>query len=188
MVKTVNKIRGMPENEIIFQADGMYNNSLFSGVVKTPFQPATQHSYVVAENVIPKAQVITLENVNKLCSKHGFNSSEDGQCNIMSGSCTSTVPMEKTIGNENEWAKTAFLDLKSDHLEPKYVTTDPDSSAYRAATELYTKKVTKTVPQYQIDTRHLGENQRRYIKRKPAVLKMMLELTKSYRETMQNRF
>ena len=81
-----------------------------------------------------------------------------------------------------------FLDLKSDHLEPKYVTTDPGSSAYRAATELYAEKVTKTFPQYQIKTRHLGEIQRRYIKRKSAVLKMMLGLTKSYRETMRNRF
>ena len=28
VAKTVNKIRGMPENEIIVQADGIYNNSL----------------------------------------------------------------------------------------------------------------------------------------------------------------
>ena len=188
VVKTVNKIRGMPENEITVQADGIYNNSLFSGVGKTPFQPATQCSYIVAENVTPKKQVIALENVNKLCSKHGFHSSEDGQCNIMSGSCTSTVPMEKTIGNEKEWAKNCFLDLKSDHLEPKFITTDPDSSAYRAATELFTNKVIETVPQYQIDTRHLGENQRKYIRRQAAVLKMMPGLTKSYRETMRNRF
>ena len=188
MVKTVNKIRGMPENEITVQADGIYNNSLFSGVGKTPFQPATQCSYIVAENVTPKKQVIALENVNKLCSKHGLYSSEDGQCNIMSGSCTSTVPMEKTIGNEKEWAKNCFLALKSDLLEPKFITTDPDSSAYRAATELFTNKVIKTVPQYQIDTRHLGENQRKYIRRQAAVLKMMPGLTKSYRETMRNRF
>ena len=58
----------------------------------------------------------------------------------------------------------------------------------RSATQMYTEKVTKSFPQYQIDTRHLGENQRRYIKRKPAVLKMMPGLTKSNRETMRNRF
>ena len=71
-----------------------------------------------------------LENVNKLCSKHGLHFSEDGQCNIMSGSCTSTVPMEIPFGMRKNGPKTAFLDFKSDHLEPKYVTTDPDSSAY----------------------------------------------------------
>ena len=54
VVKTVNKIRGMPENEMTVQADGIYNNSLFFGVGKTPFQPATQCSYIVAENVTPK--------------------------------------------------------------------------------------------------------------------------------------
>ena len=106
----------------------------------------------------------------------------------MSGSCTSTVPMEKTIGNEKEWAKNCFLDLKSDLLEPKCITTDPDSSAYRAATEMFTNKVIETVPQYQIDTRHLGKIQRKYIRRQAAVLKMMPGLTKSYRETMRNRF
>ena len=50
----------------------------------------------------PKKQVIALENVKKLGSKHGFNSSENGQSNIMSGSCSSILPMEKTIGNEKE--------------------------------------------------------------------------------------
>ena len=72
VVKTVNKIRGMPENEIIAHADRKYYKSLFSGVGKTPFQPATQCNYVVAENVTPKKQAVTLENVNKLCIKHGF--------------------------------------------------------------------------------------------------------------------
>ena len=175
VVKTVNKIRGMPENDIIVQADGVYNNSWFSGVGKTLCQPDTQCSYIVAENVTPIKQVITPE--NKLCSKHVFHSSEDGQCNIMFDSCISTVPMENTIRNEKEWAKICFLDLKLGHLEPNYDTKVPDSNAYRAATDLYTNKVTKSFPQYQIDTRHLGENQIRYIKRRPAVLKMMPGLT-----------
>ena len=48
--------------------------------------------------------------------------------------------MEKSIGNEKEWAKKCLLDLKTDNLEPKYITTDPDSSAYRAAIDLHTKK------------------------------------------------
>ena len=48
--------------------------------------------------------------------------------------------MEKSIGNEIEWAKKCLLDLKKDNLEPKYITTDPDSSAYRAAIDLHTEK------------------------------------------------
>ena len=80
--------------------------------------------------------------------------------------------------------------LKSDRLELKHNRTDPDSSAHRTVTELYTDKVTKAVPQYTFDTLHLDENQRRYIhiRRKPAVLKMMPGLTKRYQETMRNRY
>ena len=37
VVKIVNKIRGMPEYQIIVQANGIYNNSLFSGVGKILF-------------------------------------------------------------------------------------------------------------------------------------------------------
>ena len=187
-LKKINKLRGRPENEINIQADGIYNNSLYSGVGKTPFQPATQCSYVIAENMTDKKQVISLANVNKLCSKHGFHSSESNQCNIVSGECTSTTPMEKSIGNEKKWAKQCLLDLKTDHLEPKYITTDPDSSAYRAAIDLHTDKKNETYPEFQIDTRHVGENQRKYIKRRPLVLNMMPGLTKCYRERLRNRF
>lgn len=81
--------------------------------------------------------------MNKLCSKHGFRSSESSQCNIVSGECTSTTPMEKTIRNEKEWAKKCLLDLKTDDLEVKYITTDPDSSAYRSAIDLHTEKSVK---------------------------------------------
>ena len=187
-LKKINKLRGRPETEINIQADGIYNNSLYSGVGKTPFQPATQCSYVIAENMTHMKQVISLTNVNKLCSKHGFHSSESSQCNILSGECTSTTPMEKSIGNEKEWAKQCLLDLKTDNLEPKFITTDPDSSAYKAAIDLYTEKKSETYPEFQIDTRHLGENQRKYIKRRPLVLNMMPGLTKSYRESLRNRF
>ena len=84
-------------------------------------------------------------------------------------------------------SQNCFLDLKSDQLESKFITTDLDSSTYRAATELFTNGI-KTVPRYQIDTIHLVENQRKCVRRQAEVLKMMPGLTKSYRETMGNRF
>ena len=65
VVKTDNNIQGMHENEIHVQADGIYNNSLFSGVRKTPFQPEHQLSYIVEENVIPNKHFTALENVKK---------------------------------------------------------------------------------------------------------------------------
>ena len=43
------------------------------------------------------------ENINKLCSKH-----ENWQCNIMSGSCTLTGPIEKTMERERMDQKLRF--------------------------------------------------------------------------------
>ena len=187
-LKRINLLRGRPENEISVQSDGIFNNPLYSGVGKTPFQPATQCSYSIVENITPKKQVIAVENVNKLCSKHGFHSANDEECDILSGKCSATVPMEKSIGDEKEWAKSCLLDLKDDDLEVKHITTDPDTGAFKAAEELKEQHITSTVPEHQIDTRHLSENHRKYIRNKPAVLKIMPGYTKAYRETMQNRF
>lgn len=57
----INKMRGQRPNEIAIQSDGMYNNSLWSGVTRTPYQPATQMAYIVAENVTGKHQIINAE-------------------------------------------------------------------------------------------------------------------------------
>ena len=76
-LKTINILRGRPVGEMSVQSDGIFNNPLYSGIGKTPFQPTTQCSYTMVENITPKKQVIALENVNKLCSKHGFHSVED---------------------------------------------------------------------------------------------------------------
>ncbi|CAG2245498.1 unnamed protein product [Mytilus edulis] len=43
----------------------------------------------------------------------------------------------KSIGDEYTWAKEALQDLASDGIEAKHLTTDPDSSAYRAADDLH---------------------------------------------------
>ena len=58
--------------------------------------------------------------------------------------------MEKSIGNEKEWAKKCLLDLKTDNLEPKYITTDPDRSAYRAAKNLHTEKRVKLILNFRL--------------------------------------
>lgn len=187
-LKTINRYRNLPENEIAVQSDGLYNNSLYSGVGRTPFQPATQCSYIVAENVTNQKQIIAMENVNKLCSKHGFHCQGEEACNIKSAKCTATTTMDTNIGNEQNWAENCFRDLKNDGLEVSYLTTDPDTKAFQAAADLYTKNVSSTLPKYQIDTRHLGENHRRQIKRNDCVLKMMPGCNKSHRQRLRNWF
>ena len=114
-LKTINLLRGQPETEIAIQSDGMFNNPLYSGIGKTPFQPATQCIYSIVENVTKKKQVIAIENVSKLCSKHWYHSSTDeSQCNIKSEKCSATIPMEQSIGGERKWATSCLLQLKED--------------------------------------------------------------------------
>ena len=72
--------------------------------------------------------------------------------------------METTIGNEVEWAKTCLMYLKEFDLEVKHITTDPDAKAYMAAEELYADGVTGTEPQHVLDTRHLCDNHRKFIR------------------------
>ena len=61
-----------PDAKKVNETPGMFSNPLYSGIGKTPFQHATQCSYSVVENVTRKKQVIAMENVRKLCSKHGY--------------------------------------------------------------------------------------------------------------------
>ena len=82
-LKTIQLLRGQPKTDIAIQSNGVFNNPLYSGIRKTPFQPAPQCSYLVVENATRKKQVIAMENVSKLCSKHGYHSSTDErQCDI----------------------------------------------------------------------------------------------------------
>ena len=53
-LKTINLLRGQPETDIAIQSDGMFNNPPYSGIRKTPIQPATQCSYSDVENVTSK--------------------------------------------------------------------------------------------------------------------------------------
>ncbi|XP_060557020.1 uncharacterized protein LOC132717547 [Ruditapes philippinarum] len=187
-LKEINKYRGLPQNVINVQADGMYNNNLYSGVGKTPFQPATQASYTVAETITSKKQIVAAEQVNKLCSKHGFHTQEETECDNKSGPCSATASIETTIGDEYRWAKSCFLDLHHDGLEVKYLTTDADSGAFRAATDLYDNKITSTEPVHQLDTRHLAENHRKQMNSCSRLLNMMPGHNVEYRKYLRNRF
>lgn len=187
-LKKLNKWQNQPENVIAVQCDGMYNNNLYSGVGHTPFQPATQCCYTVAENMTEKKQIIAMETVNKLCSKKGFHTAADDECRPKVGCCTATASMETNIGDEEKWAKLCFQDLKEDNLELNFITTDPDTKAFHAAQTLYADKHTGTMPQHQLDTRHLEQNHRKKINSNAAVLSMMPGGTQVYRKYLRSRF
>lgn len=187
-LKLVNKYRNEPINQIPIQADGQYNNNLYSGVGKTPFQPATQASYTVAENVTFKKQIIAAEAINKLCSKHGFHAKHDEPCDIQSDQCSATTCMETTIGDEKTWATHCLQDLHDDSLEINFLTTDADTGAFQAAEDLYSKNITTTKPHHLFDTRHLADNHRKQMNNCSRILNMMPGHDAAYRKFLRGRF
>ncbi|CAG2251505.1 unnamed protein product [Mytilus edulis] len=68
LIKEINILRGDNPNIINIQADGMYNNPIYSGMGKTPFQPATQCTYNMLENNTYKHSIVSTRQVSKLCS------------------------------------------------------------------------------------------------------------------------
>ncbi|VDI17826.1 Hypothetical predicted protein [Mytilus galloprovincialis] len=93
-------MRGHQESHIDVEGDGCYSNPLYSGIGKTPFQPATQSCYVVVENMTDKKLVINLVTKNKLCS-HGKDHSNENITN-KNCKCTQNLQMVESIGNEHE--------------------------------------------------------------------------------------
>lgn len=184
----INKLRGRKNpNAVSLQGDAAYNNPLYSGIGKTPFQPATQVVYTIAENETEDKSILTVVAKNKLCSEHPVNprTGENDQC---TAECSSTLTFMKSIGDEYSWAKEALTDLKTDNIEAKHFTTDPDSSAFKAAEDLFHENVTQTEPEHFLDTRHFNENHRKNIKKNTDINKMMPGRTKEERDKLQNNF
>ena len=186
-LKEINRIRGADSNIINIQSDGMYNNALYSGIGKTPFQPATQVVYTAVEHTTKDKHVIAVSTKNKLCSKkHSIMDSE--KC-VHNATCSRNIPMAMSIGNEKEWAKDCLLQMKTkNNLEVQYITTDPDTKGFKAASELYAENITSTEPHFLVDTRHLSENQRKFVKNSKSVEIMMPGRTKTERLKLQSKF
>lgn len=185
-VKVINKMRGHPENEIDIEGDACYNNPIYSGVNKTPFQPATQSCYVLVENMTDKKLVVNLITKNKLCS-HGKDHSNEN-ISTKNCKCTQNLKMVQNIGNEEDSAKEGLKTMYSEGFEIRHLTTDPDTSAYKAADDLAQENKSEISPQHLIDTRHFSENQRRHIKKKDNILKLMPALLKGEKDKLHSRF
>ena len=186
----INKLRGLsnPEN-INVQSDGMYNNPLYSGVGKTPFQPATQTVYSVAENETKNHDIIALSTKNKLCSKHKhLNKKEENSQGhtCLSASCSANIPFQQSIGDEYSWAKECFQDIEKDGLYVCHLTTDPDSSAYKAAEDIALKGNRNAKVNHSLDTRHFSANHRKHMKKNMNLVNICHGRTKADRTKMAN--
>ena len=96
--------------------------------------------------------------------------------------------MATSIGNEEQWAKQGPLDLSGAGLEAEFITTDPDSSAYRAAMTLYDQGTTSIEPSHLLDTRHITQNHRKFVKNMTELTPHMPGRTKIERQKTQNKF
>ena len=152
----INKYRNQTNPTAIdIEGDGIFNNKLYSGEGKTPFQPSTQKVYIVAENSTPDKQITACATKDKLCFQHRRH---QGTCGEVSSSCTANIKMTDTIRNEKRWASECLKDLKNDRLEVSFITTDPDTAAYKHAESFYQEGQRETEPQHLINSRHLSEN------------------------------
>ena len=173
----INKLRGKKNpNSISVQMDGMYNSKLYAGVGCTLFQHATQNIYTVAENETTDHSILSINTKNKLYSTHSSIEVEPVSSQLhdeCTDECSANIPLVKSIGDEYSWAKECLLDLKNDGIEVDYVVTDPDSSAYKAAKDLFSDNITKTKPEHFIDTQQLSENFRKALKKEKNLLNIM---------------
>ena len=119
--------------------------------------------YSFAENATNKQKSIKVVTKNKICYKHShFLDEGTAEPHFSTGVCGANLPMHHTIGDEFTWAREL---LCKEGLRVIEVSTDPDSSAGRAADSLYKDGLLQNMPVHFIDTRHLSETIRKSIKK-----------------------
>lgn len=185
-LKEINKLREQKDPNIIsVEGDAAYNNPIYAGIGKTPFQAATQATYIMAEGTTKNRDIIALCTRSKLCMTGARRKSS---CPGTDHECSANIPMSATIGNEQSMAEECINDIVKDGLKISSLTTDPDSGALRAAETLYKKNILKFKPEHFIDTRHLSDNQRKSINKVSFSRTMFQGRTKEIREKNQKKF
>ena len=182
----LNEIRGEADPRTIsVEGDAAYNNPIYAGVGKTPFQAATQATYIMAESTTKNRDIIALCTRNKLCMVCARNKAKSQET---VHTCSANIPMSATIGNEQSMAEDCLEQIVTDGLKISSVTTDPDSGAAKATENLYNKKVLDSKPEHFLDTRHLSENQRKSINKLSFSKQMFQGRTKDIRDKNQKIF
>ena len=171
-IQKLNKKMGMSSDEIKAEHDVRYNNSLSSGVGKTPHQPATRAIGLMCENVTREKQIIHVGIHAKICScrkghhKHG---------------CKANLERTAVIGNEGKYLDMAMEEISSDGGPTiTAVTLDGDSNAIKVAKE-------KGATVYYC-TKHLTKNNAKHIKNEKFSDSMFPSWTKADKKKFQDRF
>lgn len=176
-VKEFNSMIGNKTDIIDIQCDSTYNNAIYSGVGRTPFQPATQCTHILVEDTTPEKKVIHITTKNKLCTLGKMHASDEEAklCH-----CSANISLQTNVGDEYTFCKEELIHLKkTDNLEVRNMTTDPDTASYQASLDLRREGITETVPVNHIDTCHLAQNHRKFIKGQSKLFDLMPGRTKT---------
>lgn len=134
----------------------------------------------------PATQCITYKQKTNY-SKHGVPMDCSREC-VENPECSANITMDTFIGKEQAWAKECLEVLQENELEDQHVTTDQYSRAHWAAQIVAGDLNLKTEPCSLIDTRHLTENHRKFIKFFENVLLIMFSKNKRTQVKICNRF
>ena len=159
-LKDVLESYGLPRTTPIpVEGDGRYNNPLYWSRDKNPFQPATQSTYTVVENLTNEKKIIGTVTKNKLCHKR----KRGEKCPDHSGKCTATIALDAPIGREDQLTEEICQEFLADP-EPttiSHITTDGDSAAYRGVQKIMRDQGQEV--EALRDTRHLAQSQKKAI-------------------------
>lgn len=148
------------------ECDARYNNPLFGSRTKTPFQPATQSTFTLVENVTKKKKIIGLHSANKLCKTASYLRSrgDNSECPDHPGHCSRNVGPGESIGNEELYAQVVADEIADDTVPIVIgqLTTDGDSHGYRGFNTRQKERLNVSVENLR-DPRHLAQSQLRAI-------------------------
>ena len=102
--------------------------------------------------------------------------------------CTASLNATDPIGNERLRARELIANLADDGINVEIVTTNPDGSAFRGVEDAYLAGECTSPPRHQLDTRHVGSNQRKKIKNTDFSKEMFGVKKDSERKTLTSRF
>ena len=181
-LQKLNQAIGNPKSHPIpAETDATYNNRIFSGVGKTPFQAGTQCTMLVAENLTSKKKIISVGTYSKICSCKITDDDAHHKAD-----CPANLNQDSSIGNEGDYLTDAIECINDRGISIGELTMDGDSSSRLSAQLIQQPSGAKIVPKY--CTRHLI----RVLERKTGSTefsdKMFPGKTKEQRKSSQNTF
>ena len=182
-LKVAGQVTGQDTPKIPVQIDCRYNNPTYAGIGNTPFQAATQVTQLTAEDVTAQKFIITSTVKNKLCR---VCSSSDKD--VAPHDCSSNLAARASIRNERQWTRESLQTFHNSGIEVDTIISDPDSSTFRAAEDLFLEGESSTPPLHQLDTRHVSALQRKLIKEKIFSKEMIPGRTSNSRKANQGYF